>query len=167
MNHLNNNNKYNYYYFLSEKRYEISAATGLDVRSRPLVVTHRGEDAVALCTRGRVAVTGGDDGVLRFVDLNTHRVLRSVSLAGDQSAATTTAAAAAAAAAPSSVAAAAAATQSATPISCVALAPRMPLCVVGVGARANPRPGGREGVFYVISTEDMSCKCVTRKERKK
>ena len=92
--------------------FEISTRTGLDINARPLVVTHRGDDAVALCSRKRVACTGGDDGVLRLFDLDRHRVDKSVSLNGDI-------------------------------ISCVALAPKLPLVVAGIGARTNPRPGGR------------------------
>jgi hypothetical protein len=111
--------------------FEISATTELDVNGRPLVSTHRGEDLVGLCvTRGRLCVTGGDDGLLRFVDLDGRQVTRSVSL-GDV-------------------------------ISCVAVSPTLPLVVAGVGERTNPRPGGKEGVFYVVSMEDMSCKWLGR-----
>ena len=105
--------------------FEISTATGLDINSRPLVVTHRGDDAVALCAQRRIVCSGGDDGVLRLIDLDTHRVKRSVDLSNV--------------------------------ISCVALAPNFPVAVAGIGIRTNPRPGGKEGVFYVISTDDMSC----------
>ena len=47
-------------------------------------------------------------------------------------------------------------------ISCVAMAPKLPLVVAGIGVRKNPTPGGKEGVFYVVSTKDMSCKALGR-----
>ena len=111
-------------------RYEISAASGLDINSRPLVVTHRGDDIVALCSRARIACTGGYDGILRFVNLDKHCVVNSVDLGAE--------------------------------VSCVALSPNFPLAVAGIGVHVNPRPGGREGAFYVISTDDMSCKYLGR-----